>query len=352
MKPSDLRSQTMRRKTASADDLLDSAAKCEDVQLDSRRNSRSRDDLESLSRPERGRVGDIPDYATTSRIRDHHKAKDHATTCKNPVCLRDPNLGLDNNEGDVRSKVRSPTGTPLGLSSMSPREIDVDNMRPPDAPRAIHPGDNYKTLPSRLHKQHSRDQYSPTSVTSSQMASPTRSPMPPSAQRTPGKARPSHTKTVSFSEQGHPIIDLTQEMPDPIVISSQRRGQPPPQSNRGIPDYSTYSTPRHQYSSSLPQTAFRGPVNISGVVPSSHNAPMKMPPPHTAHKAPLPNGSPARRPPQARVLQSTTLDDLLSPPFGHVSTSVPRGMQGSKTLPHKRKMPPKPGEKDEFGTAV
>ena len=345
VKPSELRSQTMRRKTASADDLLDSAAKNEDPHLDNRRNSRSRDDLESLSRYEKARV-DIPDYATTSRLRDN-KAKDHASTCKNPVCLRDPNLGLDN-ESDPKGKVRSPSGTPLGLSTMSPREIDVDNMRPPPESRAIYSGDshNYKTLPSRLHKQHSRDQYSPPNNVS--QASPTCSPMPPSAQRTPGKSRPSHTKTVSFSEQGHPIIDLTQEMPDPIVISSQRRQ--PAASSRGVQDFSTYSTPRHAYSSTLPQAAMRGPVNISGVVPSSHNAPAKMPP--QAHKAPLPNGSPARRPPQARVLQSTTLDDLLSPPFGHVSTSVPRGMQGSKTLPHKRKTTPKPGEKDEFGTAV
>ena len=373
VKPSELRQHQNQhqpaRKTASADDLLDGV---NDLHGDVRRGSRSRDDLDEYIQNKPRDNGSHYGTLGQSRYRDHSK------TCKNPVCLKDPNLGLavEENVVEQRKFLKSPP-KPLCVHE----EVDA-SVHGYDAR-----GASYRTLPCRPSANAPQHDTTGGGVTQQRHTPSSRHlPQPPgadvshgaataaaprgsalaSAQRQPKGSRPGPTKTVSFSEQGHPVVDLTQELPEPIVTPSHRKS---PALVRGPGDYSTYSSVGYRgqapknisgYSSPVPHVS-RGPEHISGVMPSSQRVPgtstiygMQV------HKAPaagggygtyrstVPNGSPHHRRQLPRQPYSTTVDELLSPPFGH----VPQSRQaGSKTLPHKRNAP-RPGEKDEFGTAV
>lgn len=346
----------MKRKTASADDLLDNRdpyiQQDEPSYYHSVKRSSSRDDLNNPNNNNKhSNNRSQKEYSTLNnqkktRFREPLiKPRDHASTCTNPVCLKDHPCVIDT----LHSKKLDSTLPRQNKPSVKfkqwgrdgHREIDVDDMSSPDSRYDSHT-DGYKTMPARMAHSNKDTAYKHYTPPGTSQSSPAKSPLNQRYTKLPPKQRGYiPTKTVSFSDEGHPIIDLTQEMPEPIVLTSCDQVI-----TSGIPPASRdcdYNKPNPQWYTTMPH------------ITQHHPHPHPQPPPPKSktlgtHK--MPNGSPPSKP--SRTKQGTTLDDLLSPPFGRSPTSE-RGtkiQQGSRTLPHRSKKQIKPGEKDEFGTAV
>lgn len=315
---SELKAASMKRKTASADDLLDGREPYDTPQTSTQpfKRSSSRDDVRYSHKSD-----NIRPSTTTKKTRFKEppvKHKDHASVCTNPVCLKDQPGIMDNPAETSTMKPYKPILNVHGKGGRQQREVDLDHIYSQD-PRYDYSSDMYRTMPARMSRSGADSAHRHYSPPGTSQSSPAKSPLnqrylPPATKR-PGYVP---MKTVSFSEEGHPIIDLTQEMPEPIVIS----GCKPDNISRD----KRYHPP--QGASTLP----------------------RLPPQHVVHKTPLPNGSPPTRQ-AARTAsgQCTTLDDLLSPPFGQSPKSQRHNIHDNVT-PRKKIL--KPGEKDEFGTAV
>ena len=301
---SELKASTLKKKTASADDLLDGCEGDQQFPGDKARRSCSRDDI--LQSPN---TSANPQPKKTRFQEPVVKQRDHSSTCTNPVCMKDT-LSSPPQKLKPEQTFKHSQGGGGYYSKGTQREIDVDNLSSPDS---RYDSLGYKTIPARLNKCHPSPEPTHFSPPTSSHGSPSKSINPDS--KTLPKRFHIPSKTVSFSEEGHPIIDLTQEMPEPIVITgfdTRNKGQTKPNTS------GMYSTLPHTTKAQQPGQNKR--VQVTG----------------------SPSGEPSKTP------QGTTLDDLLSPPFGQ-SPSGSRKLT-SQTLP--RKKSPKPGEKDEFGTAV
>ena len=276
------------RKSGSADDLLDCKHHNEDFP---KHHTKDRSKEKEVTFKD-------PPTTTRVKIRDPSpKSRDHHKHCNNPVCLKDHTLMPDAPQlrGSQSLTGMNTVGTPGGL-----QEIDVDHIVDPVYHRSGLSDryvDRYRTLPSKSsrHPGSASKHYSPpTTAISSPARGGTGSSSP--YQTLPGRGSP--TKQHRGGSPSRAMFDRYGGFP------------PPPPSAYGI------VTPRGAMSSPEDNIMY-GPFSSS--------------PPKAAR----------------RTFQgSATLDELLSPPFGNIAGS-PRGVKS----PGQKKLP-KPGEKDEFGTAV
>ena len=326
VRASDMRAQTMARKMPSADDV-------DEFKPQREVRARSRDDLDGRSRT----LGGPDNYGMMGRERDH------AASCSNPVCRQDPNLGLgvpENTDERRRKQLKSPP-KPMCVH----QEIDLDTFAQSFDSSGCDA--RYRTLPAKgvshaqpIYGYQHQPRSPPSALRGAHSPTPPPPPVPNSKtlqhppknsdlvqNKTQARGRKAPQKTVSFSEKGHPIIDLTREMPAQAALHAQRRQ---------IGHAATLGPAMAKY--------HRGPENISGVIPHTHMSPP--PSVYTTQRATprvaFASGSPGMR--RAPRQQSSTIDDILSPPFGHI-----RDCTDTASLPPRRE---KSVEKDEYGTAV
>jgi len=278
-----------------------------------------------------------------------------APTCKNPVCLKEHSGDGHRLKSPLKTKeIGENDATALtakqqqqqqqhikGSKSMSGLNDSPEKVhgvavgvsggggggtRSPPGVRLIPTSDRYKTLPSQQPKVMIQTDGSKTYGLYS------RAQNPPGLDAVygvpPSRQQPLGHYVIPSGHVTEPSRGLP-KMPVAAVSAAAAQRQLPPTSR------SQYHEPQiHGFQPSLP------PDPIPAHLRSKSLTPRSTPGGHVDR----PTSSPTRK--LQKTFEATSLDDLLSPPFGHITVDKhkqPR-TQGSKL--------PKPGDKDEYGTAV
>ncbi len=263
-------------------------------------------------------------------------AKD-LSPCTNPVCLKDHQHAAGKPGATGHSNASSSNTLPRKQhikSSHSTGGLDEKAHRNKDKPEQESPygthkdPGHYRTLPSRPKGENHRD---PGGSSSDTLCGRTIRMLP------------------SLDEHSLPPNKTSRMVPGSSVTLSpqtRHRGTGRPQS--GPPPGQSRQLPSIIRSPGAPEP------QIHGFRPGQPVGPL---PPHMRNKAASPTkplsegGTPPHGSPRAKTAWAHTtasLDDILSPPFGPVKPEKPKSPRQTRTS----SKIPKPGESDEYGTAV